>query len=90
MNESTLTLRLEGITVSSRDEFLTVRVYAVFDGRAINCGMIVMFHHVFAAIALRPPSSELVQCEVTMTEGTVDEWLESVLGTTTTTTQHSY
>ena len=77
--EPFLTLRYEGITATATGEFITVRVYGVWDGIAVNCGMVVMFHHVFAAIALRPPEGQLIKTEVVMTEGTVEEYLESVL-----------
>ena len=76
-----LTIRYEGITAMSRDEFITVRVYAIWDTHVINCGMVVMFHHVFATLALLPPQGSLVRTEVVMTEGTVEEYLESVIGT---------
>ncbi len=79
-----LTLRFEGITATIKDEFITVRVSALYEGRTINCGMTIMFHHVFAAIALRPLEGDLIRCEATMTEGTVEEYLESLLGTAAT------
>lgn len=87
-----LTLRYEGITATARGEFITVRTYAIWDPSpaeyeagvrdnpvVINCGMVVMFHHVFAALALRPPEGQLVRTEVVMTEGTVEDYVEGVL-----------
>lgn len=81
-----LTLEFEAIHATQRHEFISVRVWSTTDGHRTNCGLLVFTIEQFAALALRPPTSELVQvaCSLTGGGGDIHSFLEDLLGAHTT------
>lgn len=75
-----LKIRFEAIVATLRGGFITVRIMAGTDDHMMNCGLTTMYVDAFASLALRPPKSELVTTECTVTEGPLREFLEDLLG----------
>lgn len=74
--------RFEAIPATVRFEFITVRLWIGSPGaQLLNCGLLVMRHEELAALALRPPQSDLVACEVVVFgEADVLGFVESLVG----------
>lgn len=79
-----LKVRFEAILATLRGGFISVRLMAGTDDHMMNCGITTMYVDQFASLALRPPDSELVKVECTVTEGTLDEFLKGLLATSPT------
>lgn len=80
MGGVSITMRLEAIPVTRHDGLISVRLWTIpYGERPTSCGIIVMGEENWVAVALRPPTSDLISVVADVTEGTVDDLLRAIL-----------